>query len=71
MILLDTNVVSELRKVRLGKADANVIALFTVPVAWTILAFAVLMSTTRNRQVAILVAPLIAALPSIASGSLL
>lgn len=54
-----------------SEADANVIALFTVPVAWTILAFAVLMSTTRKRQVAILVAPLIAALPSIASGSLL
>lgn len=52
-------------------ANANVLALFVVPLGWTILAFLILMTESRRHQIAILAAAVATAIPSLASGSLL
>lgn len=54
-----------------SEADANVIALFAVPLVWAVLAFIVLMTGSRRRQVAILAAPIALALPALAKGGII
>lgn len=54
-----------------SEANANVLALFVVPLGWTILAFLILMTESRRRQIAILAAAVATAIPSLASESLL
>ena len=53
-----------------SEANANVLALFVVPLAWTILAFLILMTGSRKRQLAIVAISLATVLPALASGSL-
>ena len=53
-----------------SEANANVLALFVVPLAWTILAFLMLMTDSRKRQGAILALSVAAALPALAAGQL-
>jgi hypothetical protein len=52
-------------------ADANVLALFVVPLGWTVLTFLILMTGSRKRQLAIIAAAVATALPALATGSLL
>ncbi|MFT5537735.1 MAG: putative membrane protein [Parasphingorhabdus sp.] len=52
-----------------SEANANVLALFTAPLGWTILAFLILMTDSRKRQLAIIVAPIVAAIPAFITGS--
>lgn len=54
-----------------GEANANVLALFVAPLAWTGLAFLILMIESRKGQLAILAACGATALPALATGSLL
>lgn len=54
-----------------SEANANVLALFVVPLGWTVLTFLILMTDNRKRQLAILAAAFATAIPSLASGSLL
>ena len=53
-----------------SEANANVLALFVVPLAWTILAFLILMTGSRKRQLAIVAISVATVLPALASGSL-
>ncbi|MCX7283460.1 MAG: hypothetical protein NTX28_05330 [Novosphingobium sp.] len=48
-----------------GQADANVLAFFAVPLAWSILAFLLLMTADRKRQLALVIVPLVAAIPAV------
>ncbi|ASK87936.1 hypothetical protein [Sphingorhabdus sp. SMR4y] len=52
-----------------SEGNANVLALFAAPLAWTILAFLVLMTESRRRQLAIIALPLISAIPAFVMGS--
>lgn len=52
-----------------GEADANVLALFTTPVAWSILAFALLMTRDRRRQFAMLAIGALVAVPAFLQGT--
>lgn len=54
-----------------SEANANVLALFAVPVGWTLLAFLILMTTERRRQFALLAVTGTTALPAIVAGQLL
>lgn len=54
-----------------SEANANVMALFCVPLGWTISAFLILMTDSRKRQFAIIAVPVAAAVPTLAIGSLL
>ena len=53
-----------------SEANANVLALFVVPLGWTLLVFLILMTESRKRQFAILAATFATAIPSLVSGSL-
>jgi len=53
-----------------SEANANVLALFVVPLAWTILTFLILMTGSRKRQLAIVAISVATVLPALASGSL-
>ena len=48
-----------------GEANANVVMLFVLPVAWSALAYALLVAPNRNRQFAILAASSIPILPAL------
>lgn len=52
-----------------SEANANVLALFAAPLGWTILAFLVLMTDSRKRQLAIIAIPVASAIPALVSGS--
>lgn len=52
-----------------GEADANVLALFAAPVVWTVLAFMLLMTASRKRQIAYLAITASAALPAFLVGA--
>lgn len=52
-----------------SEANANVLAFFAVPLGWTILAFLILMSGSRKRQLAILAIPIASVIPAIVSGA--
>jgi len=51
-------------------ADANVLVFFAVPLVWSILAFLLLMTENRKRQLVCIALPLIAAIPAIVKGSM-
>lgn len=51
-----------------NEADANVLALFTAPVGWTILTFLILMTTNRKRQFAFIAAAWASAIPAVITG---
>ena len=51
-----------------SEANANVIALFSVPMVWSVLVFALLMQRTRRAQVATLLACCVPVLPVLLSG---
>jgi hypothetical protein len=51
-----------------SEANANVLALYTVPVAWSVLAFALLMQQTRRSQVLTLLACAVPVVPVLLSG---
>lgn len=53
------------------EADANVLAFFAVPLAWATLAFALLMTACRKRQLAIIAISVVAAIPALISGSMM
>lgn len=53
-----------------GDADANVLALFAAPTVWTVLAFLLLMTASRRRQLAILAACAAPALPAFLWGAM-
>lgn len=53
-----------------GQANATVLALFAAPLAWTLLAYAILMSRSRRRQFALIGVTMTAALPPIMAGAL-
>lgn len=53
-----------------SEADANVLAFFAVPLVWSILAFLLLMTPDRKRQLAIIGLPMVAAIPAILEGSM-
>ncbi|GGD82609.1 hypothetical protein GCM10010990_35800 [Croceicoccus mobilis] len=53
-----------------AEANATVIALFTAPLAWTVLAYALLMTASRRRQFALIGATMAAALPPVLAGGL-
>ncbi|RIV75659.1 hypothetical protein [Pelagerythrobacter aerophilus] len=52
-----------------GEANANVLALFATPVVWTVLAFMLLMTASRKRQIVYLAVTASAALPAILVGA--
>ncbi len=52
-----------------AEANANVLALFAAPLGWTILAFLILMTDGRRRQLAILSIPIAASIPAFVTGS--
>ena len=52
-----------------SEADANVLAFFTLPLVWSIFAFLLLMTPDRKRQLAIILLPMVAAIPAIVEGS--
>lgn len=52
-----------------GEANANVLALFATPVIWTVLAFMLLMTASRKRQIAYLAVTASAALPALLVGA--
>lgn len=52
-----------------GEANANVLALFATPVVWTTLAFMLLMTASRKRQIAYLAVTACAALPAFLPGA--
>lgn len=52
-----------------SEADANALALFIQPLAWTGLAYAILMTPSRRRQIVIVAASAVPALPAILIGS--
>ncbi len=52
-----------------SEANANVLALFAAPLGWTILAFLVLMTDSRKRQLAIIAISVASAIPALVSGS--
>lgn len=52
-----------------GEANANVLALFATPVVWTVLAFTLLMTASRKRQIAYLAVTACAALPALLLGA--
>ena len=52
-----------------GEANANVLALFATPVVWTVLAFMLLMTASRKRQIVYLAITASAALPAILVGA--
>lgn len=54
-----------------AEANANVLAIFAAPVGWTILAFLILMTSSRKRQFAIIAAACAIAIPAIITGSIL
>lgn len=58
--------------VQMGAAEANasVLGLFAAPLAWTMLAYAVLMTGSRRRQFAILGGTILTAIPPIVAGAL-
>lgn len=51
-----------------SEANANVLALYTVPVAWSVLAFVLLMQRTRRAQVLTLLACAVPVVPVLLSG---
>ncbi|NLR71373.1 hypothetical protein HGI47_10875 [Novosphingobium sp. ERN07] len=53
------------------EADANVLAFFAVPLAWAILAFVLMMTDRRKRQLAMIAIPNFAAIPALISGSVM
>jgi len=52
-----------------GEANANVLALFATPVVWTVLAFMLLMTASRKRQIVYLAVTASAALPALLVGA--
>lgn len=52
-----------------SEANANVIALFSVPLTWSVLVFVLLMQQTRRSQIAILLACCVPVLPVLLSGA--
>ncbi|ATW05070.1 hypothetical protein CHN51_17210 [Sphingorhabdus sp. YGSMI21] len=52
-----------------AEANANVLALFAAPLGWTILAFLILMTDSRRRQLVILSIPIATAIPAFVTGS--
>lgn len=52
-----------------GEADANVLALFAAPLVWTVLAFMLLMTASRKRQIAYLAVTACAAMPAFLVGA--
>ncbi|MEH6661551.1 MAG: hypothetical protein V7679_07890 [Parasphingorhabdus sp.] len=52
-----------------SEANANVLALFAAPLGWTILAFLILMTDSRKRQLAIIALPVASAIPAFVTGS--
>ena len=53
-----------------AEGNASVLALFAVPLVWTLLAYFLLMTGSRTRQFAILGGTILAALPPILSGAM-
>jgi hypothetical protein len=53
-----------------SEANANVLALFTVPVAWSVLVFMLLMQQSRRSQVLTLLACCVPVLPVLVSGAM-
>lgn len=53
-----------------GEANANVLALFATPTVWTAIAFMLLMTASRRRQLAILAACAAPALPAFLWGAI-
>ncbi|WP_156141030.1 hypothetical protein [Sphingomonas sp. 37zxx] len=51
-----------------GEANANVAALYTVPITWAMLATALLMQTRRRSQITTLLACMLAAIPFVPTG---
>lgn len=52
-----------------SEANANVLALFAVPLGWTAMAFLILMTDSRKRQLAIIAIPIASVVPAIIGGS--
>jgi len=52
-----------------SEANANVLALFAAPLGWTILAFLILMTDSRKRQLVIIAIPVASAIPAFVTGS--
>lgn len=52
-----------------SEGNANVLALFAAPLGWTILAFLILMTNGRRRQLVILSIPIATAIPAFVTGS--
>lgn len=53
------------------EANANVLAFFAVPLAWSVLAFALLMTGRRKRQLAMIAIPVVVSIPALVSGSVM
>ncbi|WP_230281577.1 hypothetical protein [Croceicoccus sp. Ery15] len=51
-----------------AEGNASVLALFAAPLAWTILAYALLMTASRKRQFAMIACSLLAVLPPVLTG---
>lgn len=56
--------------IRADEANANVLAFFAVPLAWSVLAFALLMTGRRKRQLAMIAIPVVVSIPALISGSM-
>lgn len=54
-----------------NEANANVAALFTAPLGWTILTFVLLIAPSRKRQLAVILGTIATAIPAILTGSLM
>ena len=52
-----------------GEADANVVAIFATPLAWALIAYALVMTSDRRRQFAILALSSLAAIPAFLQGT--
>lgn len=53
-----------------AEGNASVLALFTAPLTWTLLAYALLMTGNRKRQCALLFGTMLAALPPVLTGAM-
>lgn len=55
---------------RANEADANVIAFFAVPLAWSILAVVLLLLQDRKHQLMVIAAPIVTSVPALAFGTM-
>lgn len=53
-----------------AEGNASVLALFAAPLAWTLLAHALLMTGSRRRQFALIAATMLPAVPAVLSGAM-